>query len=176
MLALSIGIGAAFAVAAVTACGDDEANGAASNTDGGGTSSSGGSSSGGSSSGGSSSGSSGTDAKFPNIGTWIDYRADAGPMPDDEYVGIYGASAEDMFIAGNSQPTLGPGGGIYRYSRVDGGLGFRNVHGNSSYHFYDIAGTSTNDVWAIGYQNSSFGWDGGAWTARPSPADPTGAV
>ena len=150
MLALSIGIGAAFAVAAVTACGDDEANGAASNTDGGGTSSSGGSSSGGSSSGGSSSGSSGTDAKFPNIGTWIDYRADAGPMPDDEYVGIYGASAEDMFIAGNSQPTLGPGGGIYRYSRVDGGLGFRNVHGNSSYHFYDIAGTSTNDVWAIG--------------------------
>jgi hypothetical protein len=168
--ALVVCLGAALGIAAVAACGDDEPTGAAADTDGGGASSSGGSSSGAtSSSGGSSSGSSGADAKVPNVGTWRDYRADAGPMVDDEYVGIFGVGAEDMFLAGNSQPTLGPGGGIYRYSRVDGGLGFRNVHGNSSYHFYDIAGTSTNDVWAVGYQNSSFGWDGGAWGARPSP-------
>jgi len=164
------GVIALGVLAGSAACGDDDGAGPATGVDGG-NGSSGGSSGTTTSSSGGSSGSSGSsgDAHVPNVGTWRDWVADAGPRPSNEWTGIWGAGPEDIFIAGNSQPTLGPGGGIYRYSRIDGGLDWRNVHGNSSYHFYDISGTSSTDVWAVGYQNSSFGFDGGTWSARPSP-------
>ncbi|MDB4993111.1 MAG: Glucosyltransferase-I precursor [Myxococcaceae bacterium] len=109
------------------------------------------------------------DVRGPNIGTW---RVGTTPnMRTQDSTGIWGSGPNDIYLVGNSPPTLGPGGGVYHW---DGGGAWHDISNNSGFHFHDVSGVAPNDVWAVGYQGGGAlmqGTDGGAWSSRgPGPA------